>query len=180
MTVRDSSTRCATVEGKRWYLIYSKPRAESQAMTHLERQGFHCYLPRLNATRKVHGRLTGSVEPMFPRYLFISLDTTTDNWAPIRSTVGVSRLVRFGIDPTVVPDDLIQWMMDREDSDGLLALPRRTFKRGERVRIYEGPFKDYEAIFLAPNSNERVIVLLQILGNESRLAIDPAHLAGTR
>ncbi len=44
----------------------------------------------------------------------------------------------------------------------------------------EGPFKDYEAIFLASNSNERVLVLLQILGKDSRVAIDPAHLAGSR
>ncbi len=178
--MNETAPRRATVEGKSWYLIYSKPRAERQALTHLERQGYCCYLPRLRATRKVRGKLQAHVEPMFPRYLFISLDTSSDNWAPIRSTVGVSRLVRFGIEPTVVPDSLIQMLMDREDEQGLLAPPRRVFEPGERVRIYEGPFKDYEAIFLAKNSNERVIVLLSILGKDSRVAIDPAHLAGSR
>lgn len=172
--------REATIEGKSWYLVYSKPRAEGQAAMHLERQGYHCYLPRLRVTRKVRGKLVGHVEPMFPRYLFISLDTSTDNWAPIRSTIGVTRLVRFGVEPAVVPDSLIQVLMDREDEQGLLSPPRRVFEPGERVRIYEGPFKDYEAIFVARNSNERVIVLLQILGKDSRVAIDPAHLAGSR
>ncbi|MCZ7600526.1 MAG: hypothetical protein M5U09_26195 [Gammaproteobacteria bacterium] len=112
---------------------------------------------------------------MFPRYLFISLDTSNDNWAPIRSTFGVTRLVRFGPEPAVVPDALIQLLMDRENDEGLLAPPRRSFEKGDRVRIFEGPFKDYEAIFPASNSNERVVVLLEILGKESRVAIDPAY-----
>lgn len=173
------SDRQATIDGKSWYLVYSKPRAEGQAVVQLERQGFRCYLPRLKVTRKVRGRLVGQIEPMFPRYLFISLDTSTDNWAPIRSTIGVSRLVRFGVEPAIVPDSLIQLLMDREDGQGLLTPPRRNFEPGDRVRIFEGPFKDYEAIFVAKNSTERVIVLLQILGKDSRVAIDPAHLAGS-
>ena len=177
--MRDSNNS-ATIEGKSWYLIYSKPRGEELAVANLERQGYRCYLPRFKATRKVRGRLTTNIEPMFPRYLFISLDTSTDNWAPIRSTVGVTRLVRFGIEPALVPDTLIQALMDHEDAQGLLSPPRRDFEKGDRVRIFEGPFKDYEAIFLARNSSERVIVLLEILGKESRVAIDPAYLAGSR
>lgn len=171
----------AAESGERsWYLVYSKPRAEAQAVTHLERQGYRCYLPRLNVTRTVRGKLTGHVEPMFPRYLFIHLDTRKDNWAPIRSTVGVSSLVRFGNRPAMVPDSLVEMLIERENAQGLQTPPRRAFQAGERVRIYEGPFKDYEAIFLASNSNERVLVLLQILGKDSRVAIDPAHLAGSR
>ncbi len=178
--MNDGSTKQATIVGKSWYLVYSKPRGEHQALTNLERQGYRCYLPMLRATRKVKGRLVASVEPMFPRYLFISLDTSNDNWAPIRSTFGVTRLVRFGLEPAVVPDALIQLLMDRENDEGLLAPPRRSFEKGDRVRIFEGPFKDYEAIFLASNSNERVVVLLEILGKESRVAIDPAYLAERR
>ena len=36
------------------------------------------------------------VEPVFPRYLFVRLDFGVTNLAPIRSTLGVSDLVRFG------------------------------------------------------------------------------------
>ncbi|GJL81924.1 MAG: transcription antitermination protein RfaH [marine bacterium B5-7] len=168
--------RTAVVPGKSWYLIYCKPRAENTALTHLDRQNYTCYLPMLRVTRKVRGKLTDRIEPMFPRYLFISLDTQTDNWAPIRSTVGVTHLVRFGVEPTVVPDSLIQTLMDRENEEGLQCPPRRHFEKGEAVRIYEGPFKDYEGIFVARSSNERVIILLEILGKKSRIAINPTNL----
>ncbi|KAA3632595.1 MAG: transcription/translation regulatory transformer protein RfaH [Proteobacteria bacterium] len=175
-----SHARSASVEGKSWYLVYSKPRGEKLAVDNLERQGYHIYLPMLQTTRRQRGRLVDLVEPMFPRYLFISLDTSTDNWAPIRSTVGVTQMVRFGNQPALVPDQLVQLLMDRENELGLQTPPSREFEKGERVRIYDGPFKDYEAIFIARNSNERVVVLLEILGKESRVAIKPGHLAGAR
>jgi transcription antitermination factor NusG len=54
------------------------------------------------------GRLAEVVEPMFSRYLFIRLDTEHSNWAPIRSTLGVSRLVSFGNRPAPMADELIQ------------------------------------------------------------------------
>lgn len=167
----------ANVEGKGWYLIYSKPRGEDLAMEHLTRQNYLTYLPKLYTTRKKGGKLVGQIEPMFPRYLFISLDTETDNWAPIRSTIGVSSLVRFGNQPAVVSNSLIQLLMDREDEHGLLAPPSRTFESGDKVRIFEGPFKDYEAIFVAKNSNERVLVLLEVLGKESRISVPPNIIA---
>ena len=180
MDMNDFSARRAVIEGKSWYLVYTKPRAETLASTNLKRQGYHCYLPRFEASRKARGKLITQVEPMFPRYLFISLDTKNDDWSPIRSTLGVARMVAFGAMPTSVSDTLIQALMERENAMGLLLPPRREFDEGERVRIFEGPFKDYEAIFLARNSNERVLVLLDILGKESRVAINPAHLASSR
>lgn len=175
--VHTGANRGAHIAGKNWYLVYTKPRNESVAEEHLNRQGFTTYLPRLHVTRKHRGKLVGRIEAMFPRYLFISLDTETDNWAPIRSTIGVSSLVRFGNLPTVVPDELIEVLMEREDASGVLTLEAPDFKTGESVRIFEGPFKDYEAVFLAKNSNERVVVLLEILGKESRISINPGYLS---
>ena len=32
---------------QRWYCVHTKPRAEAQALEHLQRQGFECLLPRL-------------------------------------------------------------------------------------------------------------------------------------
>ncbi len=163
-------------EPRKWYLIYSKPRAEELAATHLSRQEYVHYLPLITATRTHKGRLLNRIEPMFPRYLFISLDTKNDNWAPIRSTIGVSSLVKFGNQPAVVPTELVEALRSRENADGMLSLPARNFDKGDHVRIFDGPFKDYEGIFLARNSNERVIILLDILGKASRVAIKSTNL----
>ena len=81
-----------------WYLIYTKPRQEQRALLNLEQQGYECYLPLHAAEKLQRGKLSVVEEPLFPRYLFIQLDTsqTGKSWGPIRSTKGVSHLVAFG------------------------------------------------------------------------------------
>ena len=81
-----------------WYVVHTKVRQEALALTNLNRQGFECYMPMIKL-EKIRQRKTATVaEPMFPRYLFIRLDTSGSgqSWSPIRSTLGVSQLVRFG------------------------------------------------------------------------------------
>jgi transcriptional antiterminator RfaH len=161
---------------KRWYLVYAKPRKEDLAKVNLERQGYPVYLPMMRTPRRKLGRRIIRVEPMFPRYLFIHLDTETDNWAPIRSTLGVANLVRFGMFPTPVPDDLIQILRARDNASGVQELPLNTFEEGQRVRIEEGPFIGYEGIFLAHTSEERVLILLDIVGKAARAQVNIEHL----
>ena len=91
-----------------WYAIHSKPRQEERALENLERQGFETWLPMLTVEKVRRGKLAKVVEPMFSRYLFIRLDTEQTNWSPIRSTLGVSKLVSFGNRPAVIEDALIQ------------------------------------------------------------------------
>ena len=81
-----------------WYLIHTKPRQEHIALTNLERQGYTCYLPLLRVEKIRRRKAEVVSEPMFARYLFVRLSTSDNapSWAPIRSTLGVSQLVRFG------------------------------------------------------------------------------------
>jgi len=162
---------------KRWYLVYSKPRQEALAQENLERQGYDTYLPLLRTPRRRLGRRIVRIEPMFPRYFFIRLDTATDNWAPIRSTFGVSKLVRFGMTtPSPVPDDLIKLLRKRDDSAGVQDIPMHEFERGQKVRIEEGPFMGYEGIYLAETSQQRVLVMLDIIGKAAKARVDMTAL----
>ena len=92
-----------------WYLIHTKIRQERVALENLERQGFECFLPLIRAEKLRRGALQVVQEPLFPRYLFIRLGTGLESpsWAPVRSTVGVSRLVTFGQTPAKIDDELI-------------------------------------------------------------------------
>ncbi len=161
---------------KAWYLVYTKPRQEGVAQANLERQGYPVYLPRVKQRRRRAGRVTDIIEPLFPRYVFIQLSTQTDNWGPIRSTLGVSSLVRFGPDPAVVPEALIAVLRARDDETGLQALKLADFAPGQGVRIQAGPMQGYEGIFLARTSRDRVTLLLEILGKQVRVSVGPEDL----
>lgn len=153
---------------KSWYIVYTKVRQEDVALTNLERQGYSAYLPRCRHIRKRQARSMAIIEPLFPRYLFIHLDTLTDNWGPIRSTLGVVSLVRFGQKPARVPNALIAFLRSQEGVDGLHSWAEPGYQTGERVRVADGPLEGYEGILLAKTSRERVVVLLDSLGKQVR------------
>jgi transcriptional antiterminator RfaH len=157
---------------KHWYLVQTKPRQEHLAQENLERQGYSTYLPLIRNIRRRLGNRHYTDEPFFPRYMFIRLNTLTDNWAPIRSTIGVINLVRFGQWPTPVPDNLIQQIRDKANPDTGLHEIERELNKGDRVRILDGPLMGYEGIFLAPSGQERVLVLMEIMGKQARLKVD--------
>ncbi len=156
----------------RWYLVYCKPRQEVVARRNLERQGYTTYVPLLRQTRRRKGRSTSVVAPMFPRYLFILLNHETDNWGPIRSTIGVVSVVRFGQTPAAVPNQLIEVLRAQADGDGVQIWSPEEYQRGMKVRITDGGFAGYEGIFMARSGRDRVTVLLQVLGRHTRASVD--------
>ena len=160
-----------------WYLIHTKPRQEALALTNLSRQGFECYMPMLRL-QKIRQRKTALVaEPMFPRYLFIRLDTSGSgqSWSPIRSTLGVNQLVRFGGQPAKVDGQLIDLIRSREQ--GTHAQP--LFSAGEDVTVADGPFAGLEAIYQNTDAESRSMILLNILSKPVAMRIDTASLRKT-
>ena len=156
----------------RWHVIRSKPRCESTAQTHLERQGFRTYFPRILQPTRVRGRWVDRIEPLFPRYLFLQLDIEKQSLAPVRSTVGVTDIVRFGAEYATVLDEVVQELMNRaEPETGLCRLRERLFERGANVRVSEGAFSGLEGVFECYEGEERVLILLEVLGPQTRVRI---------
>jgi transcriptional antiterminator RfaH len=154
-----------------WYLIYTKPRQERLARENLERQGYPAYLPLVAARRRREGRIVTVTEALFPRYLFVRLSPEWDDWRPIRSTLGVTALVSFGNIPARVPDALMEMLRAREDARGLQDLPRPEFNPGDRVRVVEGAFAGYEGVLRGRSGQDRVAVLLDIIGQANRVQV---------
>lgn len=159
-----------------WYLVHTKPRQEKCALENLERQGFQCYLPTLEAEKIRRGVVLVTDEPLFPRYLFIRLGLggAAQSWAPIRSTKGVSRLVSFGVEPAKVSDGLVEALRSREAS--VQVGPERLFRAGERVRLTETPFADIEGIYQMADGDRRVMVLIELLSKQVPVRVAPASL----
>jgi transcriptional antiterminator RfaH len=157
----------------RWYVIYTKAASEAVAKVNLERQGYRVYLPRLLQPARNRGRWLERIVALFPRYLFVQLETGQQALGPVRSTVGVASVVRFGTDYAIVPDRVIEALGARADSQtGLhrLAGPR-PFSPGTKVRVTAGAFDGLEGVFQRESAHERVIVLLEILGRGTPVRI---------
>jgi transcriptional antiterminator RfaH len=115
--------------------------------------------------------------PLFPRYVFISIDLATQRWRSVLSTFGVSRLVCNGELPSQVPDEVIAELKGRENEIGLVQFnlaPR--FKVGDRVRVTTGPFVDCLGLYEGMRDCERVAILLELLGRKVRATLDSDYL----
>jgi transcriptional antiterminator RfaH len=150
-----------------WYLIHTKVSGEKSARLNLERQGYEVYLPLLLQRAPAVARPRERIVPLFPRYLFLRLDEGHQSLHPVHSTIGVAAVVRFGFQYTIVPDGVLRQLRDREDPETALhRLGRAPLSRGAAVRITAGAFDGLEGIFERPDGAERVLVLLQLLGQQ--------------
>lgn len=159
-----------------WYVVHTKPRQEQRALLNLERQGYQCYLPVLPVEKIRQKKLVVSEEPLFPRYLFICLDAsmTGKSWGPIRSTLGVSRLVSFGQEPTRIDPALIETLKHHDEQ--LRAEPDRLFDAGESVVIKDGPFAGIQAVYQMADGESRAMVLIELLSKPTVMRIDVSSL----
>jgi transcriptional antiterminator RfaH len=156
-----------------WYLVRTKPSREATAHLNICRQGYESYLPRLLRTVRCKGRLVERVGALFPRYLFVRLEEGSQSLAPVRSSVGVSDVVRFGADYAVVPAKVICDLRAREEpASGLHRMVGdQPFVRGAPVRLSSRPFGGLEGVFVCHDGAARVIILLSLLGQETRVCV---------
>jgi transcriptional antiterminator RfaH len=160
-----------------WYVLQSKAKHEAIAERNLGNQGFITFLPKLSVQRHLRGRWHSVCEPLFPGYIFIELDLERQNTAPIRSTRGVIRLVRLGASLQPFPESLLHALMQAQTGSGDAIDPAKLFKSGDEVMLINGPMAGLTAIFKARNSQERVVLLLNIMGNETQVSVSPHQIA---
>jgi transcriptional antiterminator RfaH len=154
-----------------WFAVQCKPRREALAEANLLNQGYRVYLPRLATQRRRDGRWVDTVEPLFPRYLFLATGSERQSLAPVRSTLGVCGLVRFGGQPAVIPEAVVASLRARQDP-AIGALARRSpFTPGARVEFRAGPFAGLEGVIDMEASHERVYVLLELLGKLNKVPV---------
>lgn len=152
-----------------WYVIHSKPRQEFRAYEQLLNQGYEVFLPRIDAQHHKLGQILHRTEPLFPRYLFIRLNQVDHDWGPIRSTKGVSQLVRFGGVPASLDDEQIQAIHHWANQ----APEKTLFSKNQAISVIDGPFVGMEGFFqrleTVETGEERALVLMELFGKTQRV-----------
>lgn len=151
-----------------WYLVHCKPRQESRAQDNLDNQEINSFLPLISIEKIIRGKRQRVEEAMFPGYLFVELQVNGELWSKIRSTRGVRDFVKFGGVPAKISYELLEKL---KVIDTTTEFENNTPKKGEPVRVTSGPFKDLEGVFDMPDGEQRSIVLLNLLGKETKLEV---------
>ena len=160
---------------KHWYLIQFKPNSYRLAERNLHRQGFETLLPMQKITRRKASRFVSNLKPLFPGYMFVRVNSDLAPWRTINSTIGVSRFVSFEGKLKPLPLQLISGLMLRCDASGTL-LPPRSLNEGDSVEMLTGPFANFIATVDTIDPEQRIWVLLDFMGQKTRMQVTADQL----
>ena len=164
-----------------WYVVYTQPGAEMLARGQLENQGFEVYYPRYSRNVRHARSVKRAILPLFPRYLFVRIDLASQRWRSINGTLGVSYIITMNERPCAVPDGIVEEIRQRENPEQLIEIPKLVpFKPGESLEITSGAFAQQVGSFLQLDKDNRIIVLLGLLGRnvEVRLQTEDVRAYG--
>ena len=146
-----------------WYVVQTKPREEGRVSAGLRDKSLEVYFPKISVRRRRRGSVFAQLEPLFPGYLFVSVDLTPSTWNTVRWMPGVRALLGCDGIPSPVPEESIAFIRRHAGPGDAVQLPL-VWQPGVRVRIKDGPCAGLAGILERPTSRAgRVRVLLEML-----------------
>jgi len=162
---------------KIWFVIYCKSLKDKTAEAGLFRKGYEVYRPLLSETAN-DGKQPKEKESLFPRYLFVRVDPEEQSLDGIKYTPGVVSFVKFGDRYSVVNESVIAEIKMCEQKMLTADTPEKElFTKGESVYINGKGFINIKATFLEKRSDNRVVVLLNMLGGMSTVCVSSCSVS---
>ena len=153
---------------KEWYILQIKANSHLQAVRNLNKQGFETFLPLYDTASRKTSRFINTTRPLFPGYMFITFDRKKYGWHKINNTYGVSQLVTFNSILKSIPTTFVDNLMERCDLSGKL-IPVKNLKKGDKVKILEGPFANFIATVEKYATDQRIWILMDLMGRKSKI-----------
>jgi len=162
--------------GLRWYAIRTKVNRERDVEKRLRDLKLEVFLPWMRTRRRIGSRHHWVLAPLFPGYIFCHLDMVVSGKAA-RYAPGVRDFLTFGSRIAEVAENIMVALQERCPG-GVANIDPLNVNPGDTVRINEGPFSGLEAIFQGMlKGSERVAVLLEILGRQTRIVLPRETIA---
>ena len=153
---------------KEWFVLQFKSNSHHIAAKNLNRQGFETFLPLHDTTSRKISRFINISKPLFPGYMFIKFDRAESEWNKINSTYGVSRLITFNSVRKSIPTIFINHLMKRYDLSGKL-IPIQKLKKGDQVTVLTGPFANFIATVEKYEADQRIWILMDLMGRKTKI-----------
>jgi transcriptional antiterminator NusG len=113
---------------------------------------------------------------LYPGYILINMSINDESWFVVRETPGIGDFTGAGGKPSPMlqkdVDRILKLSRPIEEGPGQVktAIP---FKKGDRVRVKEGYFQNFEGdVDVIDEANGRVTVLVNIFGRSAPVELD--------
>lgn len=162
-----------------WVCLFTQPRREQMAVGSLQEANFEVYLPIYRKLVLRNGKLVVMRTPLFPRYLFIKGATSGNDVYAASHLPGITSFAGRTLEQSCVADGIIQCLKAKHDDEGLIIFDPTAVRRGENVRVLNGAFGGFQAVFDEPDDRVRSYILLNLLGKTHRVSVSNRDLEVT-
>ena len=156
-----------------WYALWTHSHCEQRVYEQLVARGFHAFFPKVVVWSRYRGLrgLTGA--PMFPGYLFLHHAMDKISYIEVRKVRGLVGILGERWDRlAVVPEaevESIQAVMQTS----LPVMPHPYLRKGQRVRITNGPLASVEGILVRTEPNKgRFVLSVDLLQRSVAVEVD--------
>jgi transcriptional antiterminator NusG len=164
----------------RWYIIHTYVGHEDKVKNKLEQRIktmdagtriLRVEIPKENEIEIRSGQRRTVEKKMFPGYLLVQMAMDHESWKVVRETPGVTGFVGDGKEATPLEDHEADRILKKKE-EGVAQLKIR-FKKGENVRVVDGPFTDFIGTVDEINMGKgKVKVMLTLFGRETSVELD--------
>lgn len=167
-------------DDRAWYVVHCYSGYENKVRYNLEQRIetmgmkdmiFDVVVPTEEEIEVKEGKRRTVERRVFPGYILVNMLLTEESWYVVRNTPGVTGFVGMGNQPTPLRSEEVAQIIKRMEAEA----PRIkvTFRKGERVRIVEGPFTDFRGtVDEIDMDHARVSVMVNFFGRETPIELD--------
>ena len=164
-----------TIEKERhWYALYVQPRKEKVVHRELQKRDFECYLPLKKEIRKWADRKKQVELPLFTSYVFVKIEEHKQ-W-DVLQVPGAVKFIWFGGKAVPIPEHQIESIKILIARDIAFELIPQQIRKGDLVRIKEGPFEGLVGTVLRNDNKTRFLISVNSIGTDIRLEIGEEDL----
>jgi transcriptional antiterminator NusG len=175
--------------GMNWYVLRVAANKEDRVREALERkikieqleENVGRVLVPTQREKRIRGGSARVVHrKLYPGYVFVEMATDEDGripervWFVIKETTGVGDFIGSGGKPSPMPMHDVEKMLAAavRPEEGA-ALANLAFKKGDRVKVNEGPFENFEGVVDEINTQKGTVrVIVTIFGRATPIEIE--------
>ncbi len=169
---------------RNWYAIHTSSGYENAVVKNLKQRieslGMQNYIfDVVVPTKKIfkiknNKRVEEDVK-VYPGYILVDMMVTDESWWVVRNTPRVSGFLGTGVHPVPVSDTEIASVLEII-KDGT-EVHDINYKKGDLVKIIDGPFKETEGVIFGINNITGLVkVSVSMFGRDTELELDLIQL----
>lgn len=118
---------------------------------------------------------------LYPGYILVQMVLSDETWYLVRETGGIGDFTGSAGRPSpMLPQDVAKLLNKKEEQTADAPRLKINFKKGDRVKINEGTFENFEGeVDQIDESNGRVTVMLSIFGRSTPVDIEYWQIEST-